>query len=152
MLRAAGHDVQLLIVGDGPQRPMLEEQVAQAKLGDWVRFTGHDPKPERWLRAMDVFVLPSYANEGVPQALMQAMMSGLPCITTDVGAISEVARDGETALIVRPQDSAAPAAMLTQLLGDPEARERRAARRVNSPWRTARWTRCATGWRKCSGA
>ena len=124
MLRAAGHDVQLLIVGDGPQRPMLEQQVAQAKLGDWVRFTGHDPQPERWLAAMDVFVLPSYANEGVPQALMQAMMSGLPCITTDVGAISEVAHDGETALMVPPQDSAALAEMLTRLLADPQLRER----------------------------
>ncbi|MGV3573094.1 MAG: glycosyltransferase family 4 protein [Ramlibacter sp.] len=124
MLRAAGHDLQLLVVGDGPQRPMLEEQVAQAGLGEWIRFTGHDPKPERWLRAMDVFVLPSYANEGVPQALMQAMMSGLPCITTDVGAIAEVARDGETALMVPPQDSAALAAMLTRLLEDAAMRER----------------------------
>lgn len=123
-LRAQGHDLQLLIVGDGPQMPMLQEQVAAAQLGDRVHFTGHDPKPERWLRAMDVFVLPSYANEGVPQALMQAMMSGLPCITTDVGAIGEVARDGETALLVTPQASAALAATMTRLLGDPALRER----------------------------
>ncbi|HEY8360639.1 MAG TPA: glycosyltransferase family 4 protein [Ramlibacter sp.] len=123
-MRAAGQDVQLLIVGDGPQRPMLEEQVAQAGLGDRVHFTGHDPRPERWLGAMDVFVLPSYANEGVPQALMQAMMSGLPCITTDVGAISEVARDGETALMVAPQDSAALAATITRLLADAPLRQR----------------------------
>ncbi|RYY53113.1 MAG: glycosyltransferase, partial [Comamonadaceae bacterium] len=107
----------------GPQRAMLEQQVAQAGLADRVHFTGHDPAPERWLRAMDVFVLPSYANEGVPQALMQAMMSGLPCITTDVGAISEVARDGETALMVRPQDSPALAQLLTSLLADRQLRD-----------------------------
>lgn len=123
-LRAAGHDVQLLVVGDGPQRPMLEAQVAAAGLGEWVRFTGHDPQPERWLRAMDLFVLPSYANEGVPQALMQAMMSGLPCVTTDIGAIGEVARDGETALLVRPQDTGALVEALTRLLADAGLRVR----------------------------
>jgi glycosyltransferase involved in cell wall biosynthesis len=123
-LRAAGHEVQLLIVGDGPQMPMLQAQVAQAGLAEVVRFTGHDPRPERWLRAMDLFVLPSYANEGVPQALMQAMMSGLPAITTDVGAIGEIARDGATALLVPPQDSPALAATLTRLLGDAPLRER----------------------------
>lgn len=123
-LRAQGQDLQLLIVGDGPQMPTLQAQVAAAGLGDSVRFTGHDPRPERWLRAMDVFVLPSYANEGVPQALMQAMMSGLPCITTEVGAIGEIAKDGETALLVKPQDSAALAATLNRLLGDAALRDR----------------------------
>lgn len=124
LLRGQGLDAQLLIVGDGEEMPALQAQVARAGVADSVRFAGHDPQPERWLRAMDVFVLPSYANEGVPQALMQAMMSGLPCITTDVGAIGEVAHDGETALMVPPQDSAALAAMLTRLLGDKELRER----------------------------
>jgi glycosyltransferase involved in cell wall biosynthesis len=123
-LRAQGRALQLVVVGDGPQRGALAEQAAQAGLGDAVRFVGHDPQPERWLPAMDVFVLPSYANEGVPQALMQAMMCGLPCITTDVGAIGEIARDGETALLVAPQDSAALAAALARLLDDPALRQR----------------------------
>ena len=57
-----------------------------------------------WLQSLDVFALPSYANEGVPQALVQAMVCGLPCVTTDVGAIPEVARDGETGVVVPPQD------------------------------------------------
>ena len=129
-LRAQGRPVQLLIVGDGPQREALEAQVAAAGLAGAVRFTGHDARPERWMRAMDLFALPSYANEGVPQALMQAMMSGLPCITTHVGAIAEVARDGETAMIIPPQDSAALAAALAQLMDDAPQRERlgRAAR------------------------
>jgi glycosyltransferase involved in cell wall biosynthesis len=129
-LRAQGRPVQLLIVGDGPQRAALEQQVAAAGLADAVRFAGHDPRPERWMRAMDLFALPSYANEGVPQALMQAMMSGLPCTTTTVGAIGEVARDGETAVIVPPQDTAALTAALAGLMDDPALRERlgRAAR------------------------
>jgi glycosyltransferase involved in cell wall biosynthesis len=129
-LRAQGRTVQLLIVGDGPQREALEDQVANEGLQDAVRFAGHDPQPERWLRAMDLFVLPSYANEGVPQALMQAMMSGLPAITTAVGAIGEVARDGETAIVVSPQDTAALVAAIARLMDDPAERARlgRAAR------------------------
>lgn len=119
-LQAEGRDVQLLIVGDGPQREALEAQVNAARLRERVHFAGHDPRPERWMRAIDLFVLPSYANEGVPQALMQAMMSGLPCITTLVGAIGEVARNGETALIVPPQDSALLAGAIARLMDDPE--------------------------------
>jgi glycosyltransferase involved in cell wall biosynthesis len=123
-LRAQGRPAQLLIVGDGPQREALEAEVAAAGLAGLVRFAGHDPRPERWMRAMDLFALPSYANEGVPQALMQAMMSGLPCVTTTVGAISEVARDGETALIVPPQDAAALASALARLMDDTLLRTR----------------------------
>lgn len=123
-LRAEGRPLQLLVVGDGPQREALARQVTEAGLSGAVHFAGHDPAPERWLRAMDLFVLPSYANEGVPQALMQAMMTGLACITTDVGAIGEIARDGETAVLVRPQDSAALAAAMARLIDDRALRER----------------------------
>lgn len=123
-LRAQGHALQLLVVGDGPQREALEAQVAAGGWSESVRFAGHDPRPERWLRAMDLFVLPSYANEGVPQALMQAMMSGLPCITTSIGAIGEVARDGETALVVPTQDTQALAAAIARLQQDTGLRER----------------------------
>jgi glycosyltransferase involved in cell wall biosynthesis len=123
-LRGQGRQVQLLIVGDGPQREALEQQVATAGLGEVVRFAGHDPRPERWMRAMDLFVLPSYANEGVPQALMQAMMAGLPAITTNVGAIGEVAHDGETALVVPTQDTAALLAAIARLMDDVAQRGR----------------------------
>lgn len=129
-LRAQGRQVQLLVVGDGPQREALEQQVAAAGLKEVVRFAGHDPRPERWMAAMDLFVLPSYANEGVPQALMQAMMAGLPAITTSVGAIGEVARHGETAVVVPTQDTAALANAIALLMDDDAQRARlgRAAR------------------------
>ena len=123
-LRAQGREVQLLIVGDGPARAPVEAQVQAAGLGDAVHFAGHDPKPERWFPAMDLFALPSYANEGVPQALMQAMMVGLPCVTTLVGAIGEIATDGETALIVPPQDPTALAGALARLMDDAALRAR----------------------------
>lgn len=123
-LRAEGRDAQLLIVGDGPGRALIGDQVQAAGLASHVHFTGHDPQPERWFPAIDLFALPSYANEGVPQALMQAMMVGLPCVTTLVGAIGEIASDGETALIVPPQDAAALAAALGRLMDDAALRAR----------------------------
>jgi glycosyltransferase involved in cell wall biosynthesis len=77
-----------------------------------------------WLQALDVFALPSNANEGVPQALAQAMMVGLPCVTTNVGGIGELARDGETALVVPPQDSKALRSALARLLSDGSLRDK----------------------------
>lgn len=109
---------QLAIVGDGPQRANLESLVAAKALTNRVRFVGHDSRPERWLQALDLFVLPSYANEGVPQALMQAMMCGVPCVTTDVGAIGEIAVHGRTAWIVPPQDAGALGEALARLMAD----------------------------------
>jgi len=84
-----------------------------------VRFAGQQNDVAPWFAAFDVFVLPSYANEGVPQALLQAMFAGVPCVTTDAGAIPEIARDGDTATVVAKQDAAALAAGIDALLADP---------------------------------
>jgi len=117
----------LVIVGDGPQRAALETQVGALALGGRVIFAGQQDDVAPWLRALDVFALPSYANEGVPQALLQAMFAGVACITTDAGAIPEIARHGETAMIVAKEDAGALAAGLDALLADPAMRARLAA-------------------------
>ena len=124
LARVADRNAVLVIVGDGPQRAALEAQVDALALRTRVVFAGqqHDVAP--WLRALDAFVLPSYANEGVPQALLQAMFAGVPCVTTDAGAIPEIARDGETALVVAKEDAAALARGIDALLGDAALRAR----------------------------
>ncbi len=71
-----------------------------------------------------MFALPSYANEGVPQALVQAMLCGLPCVTTACGGIGEIARDGTTAILVRTEDAADLTRGLEKALGDTELRKR----------------------------
>ncbi|WP_416243660.1 glycosyltransferase family 4 protein [Azospira sp. APE16] len=114
---------RLLIVGGGPQQQALEQQIARLGLGDRVIMAGEQRDVQPWLRAMDVFILPSYANEGVPQALMQAMSCGLACITTDVGSISELASDGETALMVPTKDVAALQARMEELAADSGRRQ-----------------------------
>jgi glycosyltransferase involved in cell wall biosynthesis len=110
----------LLIVGDGPQRDALETQVDALALGERVVFAGQQADVARWLAALDVFVLPSYANEGVPQALLQAMFAGIPCVTTDAGAIPEIARDQDTAYIVPREDPRALAAAIDHVLDRPD--------------------------------
>ena len=117
-------DTHLLIVGDGPQRGALDQLVAQAGIGAQVTFAGNQTDVAPWLQSMDVFALPSYANEGVPQAILQAFACALPVVTTEAGAIPEVARDGETGLIVKMQDAAALAHGLTRLLDDAPLRTR----------------------------
>ncbi len=112
-------DTQLLIVGDGPQLPSIREKIAALGIADRVMLAGQQTNPEMWLQAMDVFCLPSYANEGVPQALVQAMMCGLPIVTTPVGAILEAVDDAQSALVVPPRNAASLAAAIRRLLDDP---------------------------------
>ncbi len=121
--RLEGERLGLVIVGGGPQREAIEAQVASLGLGDRVVLAGDQADVLPWLQALDVFALPSYANEGVPQALVQAMLCGLACVTTGIGAIPEAARDGETAVVVPPQDVEA----LAQGARAPRRRPRAAA-------------------------
>jgi len=122
LLEALPDGATLLIVGDGPQREALEAQVRALGLGERVRFAGNQRDVVPWLQALDIFALPSYANEGVPQALLQAMLVGLPCVTTHVGGMGELAVDGSTALVVPPQDVPALRAALQRLIAEPNLR------------------------------
>jgi glycosyltransferase involved in cell wall biosynthesis len=124
LLEALPEAAGLVIVGDGPQRPMLEAQVAQRKIQHKVLFAGNQKDVVPWLQSLDVFALPSYANEGVPQALIQAMLVGLPCVTTNIGSMAELAIDQKTALVVAPENVQALADALRALLADGTLRER----------------------------
>jgi len=126
--RLRHRDARLVIVGDGPQRAALEAQVEALGIGDRVTFAGQQADVAPWLASLDLFVLPSCANEGVPQALLQAMFCGVPCVTTDAGAIPEIARDGETARIVRREDAQDLASGIDAMLDDRPAAEALAER------------------------
>ncbi len=111
---------RLLIVGDGPRRAFIEGVIGRLRLGDRVRMVGQRNDAERWLQALDIFCLPSYANEGVPQALLQAMLTALPVVTTPVGSITEAVTDEVTGLIVPPEQPERLAAALRRLMDDPQ--------------------------------
>jgi glycosyltransferase involved in cell wall biosynthesis len=118
MTLLAHREARLVIVGDGPQKEALAAQVRESRLRDTVHLVGNQQDVAPWLRAFDVFALPSYANEGVPQALVQAMAVGVPCVTTAAGAIGEIAIHDTTALVVAGQNAVALAAGIDRLLGD----------------------------------
>ena len=117
-------NAQLVIVGDGPQADAIKAQIRALGLSERVRLAGNQWDVLPWLHALDIFALPSYANEGVPQAMLQAMAVGVPCVTTDAGGIGEIAISDATALVVAKQNAIALAAGIDRLLGDAGLAER----------------------------
>jgi glycosyltransferase involved in cell wall biosynthesis len=103
-------EVELVIVGYGPERSALEAE-AQRR-GVAVRFVGaqYGEHKADWLRAADAFVLPSVVlasgrTEGMPTTLLEAMEYGLPVIASDVGGVSDVVRSSENGFLVRPESA-----------------------------------------------
>jgi len=119
----------LVIVGDGPSRPELEAVVGELGLGDRVRLLGERDDVPEILRALDVFVLPSI-GEGISNAILEAMATGLAVIATRVGGNVELVREGITGRLIEPRRPEALAEALSAYLAEPErAREHGAAGR-----------------------
>ena len=117
-------ELYLLIVGDGPMRDATEKQAAETGFNERIIMTGHSDRIEDMLAVADLFALPSWANEGVPQAIMQAMAMQLPVVSTTVGAIDEAVIDGDTGFLIEPKNSSALAAALKRLIDSPEQRKK----------------------------
>ena len=100
------------ILGDGTWRDRLEQQAAD--LGLDARFAGHVDDAPRRIRGWDLFVLPSRA-ENFPLAALEAMAAARPVVATRVGGVPEVVVDGETGVIVEPDDPDGLAAALDGL-------------------------------------
>jgi glycosyltransferase involved in cell wall biosynthesis len=118
-------DVHVLIVGEGEMRPVLEERAARPDLAGRVHLAGYRPDPHRFYRAMDVFAITS-DTEQMPVCLLEAMATGLPVVSTDVGDIRSVLPSEESVHLV-PLTEDVPAAVcrhLAALLRDPEGRQR----------------------------
>ncbi|MDH3310201.1 MAG: glycosyltransferase family 4 protein [Gammaproteobacteria bacterium] len=117
-------NMQLVIVGDGPQRGAIQSQVNELNLNNQVILAGNQPDVLPWLQALDIFVLPSYANEGVPQAVLQAMACGLPVVTTPVGSIGEAVKDEDTGLVVQSHCTSCLSAAIERLMSSPDLRQK----------------------------
>jgi glycosyltransferase involved in cell wall biosynthesis len=120
----AGEKAHLLLVGEGPYRVVIEAKVAELRLADQVHFAGYQENVPDWLALMDLVVLASYANEGVPQSLLQAMAMARPVIGTTCGGIPEIVTGGSNGLLVPPKDSQTLAQALISLIEDPATREK----------------------------
>ncbi len=121
-------NARLTVVGEGPMRQEWEALSRELGLADRVDFMGEidDADLPAYYRRADVFVLPANARaEGFGLVLVEAMASGLPCITTELGTgTSWVVQDGATGLVVPPRDPAAMAAAVNRLVGDADLRRR----------------------------
>ena len=112
-----------VICGDGNLHEALEAQIARLRLVDSVLLLGNRTDIDRFLSSANIFVLPS-RWEGLPVSLLEAMGMGLPVIATRVEGVEEVVQDGVQGLLVPPEDSAALAVALGELIGQPELRQR----------------------------
>ena len=112
-----GHQPLLVLLGDGNQRKALEEQVAQLGLTKHVRFCGRVNNVDDYLRAADLFVLPSLV-EGLSNALLEAMSYGLPCIASDIAGNRRVIRGGENGLLFALNDRLALSEVILALLSN----------------------------------
>lgn len=122
-LRDEGLDFALTMVGDGPDRSRIEQAIACLKLERQVQLTGslnQEAVRAHFARA-DIFVLASLA-EGIPVVLMEAMSSGVPCVSTPVNGIPELIEHGRTGLLATPGDVPSLTAQLRRLIQEPELR------------------------------
>ena len=96
-------EVRFVIVGDGPERPLLEAEAGRLGVDAHFHFAGHRADVGELLPAFDLFVLPSL-REGLPFAVLEAMSAGLPVVATRVGGVPEAVAEGVTGLLVPADD------------------------------------------------
>ena len=124
-LRARGVAFRCAIAGDGPDRPALEAEAARLGIAAQVVFLGERRDVDQLLPAFDLFTLSS-REEGIPNALLEAMAAARACVVTDVGGNAEVLQGGVTGWLVPAQDPLALADALAEALRDPAEAARRA--------------------------
>lgn len=117
---------RLVIVGEGPERTSLDEEIRRRRLQHAARLAGHRDDVREWLAAMDLFVQSS-VMEGTSNALLEAMAVGLPAVATSVGGNPEVVVDGVTGRLVPTHDTTALAAAMELYVLSREARSRHGA-------------------------
>jgi glycosyltransferase involved in cell wall biosynthesis len=113
------HKSAFLIIGEGKERKKLESLIKKYNLENNVFLLGRIPDAYRYLKAFDIFVLPSL-KEGFPWIILEAMAAEVPIISTNVGAISEIIENGVDGLLVEPKNSQALAKKIIWLIKNQE--------------------------------
>ena len=144
------HPARLVIAGDGQERAGLTALAETLGIAPLVTFTGHRDDTPALYRAFDVFALTS-DTEQMPLSVIEAMASGLPVVSTDVGDVRSMLAP-DNAAFIGPRDDSAVAGLLTALLRDPAARARigaanraRAEQAFDQTTRFAAWHGLWTG-------
>jgi len=111
-----------MVVGGGVSEKEMHREWKELGLEDKVIFTGHIAPPYIPLAAMDIFLLLSWANEGVSQASLQAAFLGKPLVTTRIGGLPEVCIEGKTGYQVDPRAPHQVARSVKKLMRSPNKR------------------------------
>lgn len=109
-------NVKFFVIGDGPMRSAIEEQIESIK-GLGAKYLGYQTDIARFLSAADVFVLPS-SIEGFPLSILEAMAMRLVVISSNVGAVPDVITDGVDGYVVDPGSVDQIHELILKLLGD----------------------------------
>lgn len=117
--RSALPGLKLWIIGDGPERPRLEEQTCRLELESAVTFWGAHADVRGLLDQMDLFAFPSL-SEGLPTVVLESMARGVPVVASDIPANRELVEDGVTGWLVPPGDAQQLAAAIQRALQNPE--------------------------------
>ncbi|MEE8348909.1 MAG: N-acetyl-alpha-D-glucosaminyl L-malate synthase BshA [Acidobacteriota bacterium] len=110
---------KLILVGEGPDRPMVQQQVRELNLSDHVLFLGEQDYMEELMSCAELFLLPS-EQESFGLAALEAQSFGVPVIGTDLGGLPEVVAQGETGFLLPVGDVEGMAAKALELLESPE--------------------------------
>ncbi len=116
-LKAKDLRLKTIVMGEGEERQHLQEKIHQCGLGDTIFLIGFVPDARKYLRALDLFVLPSI-KEGLPYALIEAAAAGLPIVASRVGGIPDIIQNEKSGLIVPPRDPTTLAEAMQKLLTD----------------------------------
>lgn len=123
ILLQKGAEVHLAIAGGGPEEEHLSNRLRESGLEDRVSLVGHVRDVRGFYDLLDAYVLSS-TREGLPNTVLEAMAMGVPIVATAVDGVEEAARHDHEALLVAPQDPAALASAIGNLLADPALRRR----------------------------
>lgn len=113
----------LVLVGDGSARARLEDLGRRVGVADRITWQGWQDEPRAFLPTFDVVAFPS-RFEGFPLAILEALLARSAVVATDVGSVAEAVIDGETGLLVPPDDPRALATGIRRLLDDARLRRR----------------------------
>ena len=134
ILKDQGYDFTCCIVGEGPLRPLLEQEIRELELTDTVKLWGAETHErvinmyqQATITAMPCIISKNGDRDGLANVLVESLYMGVPVVSTTVSAFPECITSEVNGLLVPPNDSAAFAAALARLLDDPELRQRLAA-------------------------
>jgi glycosyltransferase involved in cell wall biosynthesis len=137
--------VELVIIGDGPVKKELEQQVKKLNIGSCVSFLGLKSFKETIavIRASDIIINPSH-NEGLPTSLLEAAACQIAIVATNVGGTAEIVSHNESALLIKPGDPKLIAKTLQQLINDPASRNKLAVNARDSVRLKFNWPKATT--------